>query len=418
MSTLRTSLRGLSPQLKDELRTFVAFGILGFGTATIAPTVYAAAYLIIPFPRAAVVIIETLPALAAKLLVPHILVFVPRWLRTLVVAFGLLAASVAIDNIPPNVHPPVRILLTLLAAAATAASEVSFLALLRDYGRVGLAGWGAGTGAGGIAVAVMPYVLTYRWGLFLRSSVGYIYYLLAAMVLAYFLLLPKALDSRLPRYGDRSKADDDEDENNDSSLLLEDPLRDPTLPFSERVRQNLKLASSLIGPYMVPLAVGRGMQALVFPGITRALGISSSFEAYASYYAAYGLCFHLGNLVGRTSVLVVQYPKTKGLLVRLGLLTVIGVATASLHFLAIPAVVFVVALSAGLVGGAVYSNVFAAALVEIGSASGLDREFSLGVIGAGETVGLLTGVVLGSFLEAGLCGWGLGHGRRWCHVVK
>jgi hypothetical protein len=48
----------------------------------------------------------------------------------------------------------------------------------------------------------------------------------------------------------------------------------------------------------------------------------------------------------------------------------------------------------------------------------LDREFSLGVIGAGETVGLLTGVVLGSFLEAGLCGWGLGHGRRWCHVVK
>lgn len=330
-------------------------------------------------------------------------------------AFGWLVASVAIDNVPPNVHPPVRILLTLLAAAATSASEVASLALVRKYGRVGLSGWGVGTGAGAVAVAVMPYILTYRRGLFLRSSVGYAYYLIVAMLVAYFALLPRAQDGG-QKLDNRDKASvEDVDEIDASTFLVQDPAEHPS-SLPQRIQHNMKLAGSLVVPYMVPLMIAMAMQSMVFPGITRALGVSPSFEAYASYYAAHGLFFHLGNLVGRASIVAVRFQKTRPLLIRLGLVVTVVLLAAIFLFLSIPIIMFLVVFTAGLLCGAIYSNTFAVVAEEVGSGLETDHEFGLGVVGAGETLGLLFGGVAGAFLESGLCG--LGTGQRWCHLVK
>ncbi|KAH7316764.1 batten's disease protein Cln3 [Stachybotrys elegans] len=402
-------------RIDEETRAFTAFAVLGFTTTTVAPIVYAAAYLIIPFPRAVVVLIETLPALAVKLLLPHVLFVVPLWTRPLAIAAGWLVASVVIDYVAPNVHPPVRVLLTLLVAAAKSASEVSFLVLARNYGTVGLSGWGAGMGAGGAAIAVMPYMLTHRWGLFLRSAVGYNYYLIPLMLLAYYVLLPQPGNLAAPPNADK---DDLEEHIGGSALLLmQDPVSQP-MPLHQRIRQNLRLASSLISPYMTPLFSAMAIQAVIFPGITRSLGVSSLFKAYAGYYAGYGLFFHLGNLIGCISILGVRFQKPKPLLVRLGLVGGFVLLSAVFLFLSIPVVMFLVVLTAGLLCGAVYSNVFLSVMTDAGSGAATDREFSLGIVGAGVTAGLLFGGVLGALLESGLCGLGLGSGQRWCHLVK
>ncbi|KAI9163927.1 Protein BTN1 [Paramyrothecium foliicola] len=385
---------------------------LGFVTVTVAPIVYAACYLIVPYPRPIVILIETLPAIAVKFLVPHIIPYVANWLRPIAVAAGLLLASILIDLITPNVHPPVRILMTLLAAAATAASEISFLGFLQHYGKAGLAGWGVGTGAGAIAVAVMPYVLTYRMGLFLRSAVGYTYYLIPSMLIAYYIILPRV---QTPQGSDKHSGQDLDIESENGEFLVQSVSA--SLTFRQRIERNLKLIGSLATPYMVPLLASTAIGGIIFPGVTRAYAISSSFGAYASYFSAYGLAFQLGNMLGRVSAVFARSPKTRNPNIRLCAIAAVIVLNACLLFITIPFFVFVAVFGVGFLCGTIYSNTFAAALEEPGAAA-VDREFSMGVIGIGETAGILAGACIGAVLETSFCALSLGDGQRWCHAVR
>jgi battenin len=320
-----------------------------------------------------------------------------------------------IDLITPNVHPPVRILLTLLAAAATAASEVTHLGLLRYYGKTGLAGWGLGTGAGAIAVAIMPYIVTYRMGLFLRSAVHYTYYLIPMMLIGYYVVLPR---SHIPRSGHNNERNvQDMDLGDDDVELLAHGITATPTTFRQSIQDNLKLFRLLTMPYMFPLFASAVFQGIIFPGVTRAYPSSSSFEAYSAYFAAYGFAFQLGNMLGRVSAVFMRSQKGKSPMTRLCVVSVLAVINACFLFFTWPIVVFVLVLVVGFMCGTVYSNTFTAVLEDSGPAAG-NREFSLGVIGIGETEGVLIAAFIGAALESSICSFSFGSGQRWCHNVR
>lgn len=378
-------------------------------------------YLIILYSRPVVLIIEILPVVVAKFALPHLFYYVPYWLRPLGVGFLWTIATFVSSVTPPNVEPPVRVGLVFVACSLASATDVSTLGLLRYYGKLGLVGWGFGTGVGGIICAVMAYVVTVGVGGFLRDSITYAYYLNAMILLAYYVGLP-GKPSGSPARADamaRNRVDlslEDAEEPS-GTLLVKEPQPRATR-FVQRVEQNVKLASSLTGTYMLPLFFAFVGQAIVFPGIMRALGTSPAFDSFLSYSAVYGLAFQLGNLVSRSSILFVRYQKARPLLIRLGIVAAVIVINASFLIVSLPFAVFALAFLVGLIGGAVYINTFAAALEDPALELDADREFSLGVLGSGESAGTLVGALFGTLLGSLACGMELGAGQRWCHATK
>ncbi|KAJ3502082.1 hypothetical protein NM208_g16800 [Fusarium decemcellulare] len=75
--TGRDAMMDASKSPSTRLLTYLGFAILGLVNAIVPFIVHSANYLIIPYPRWVVILIETLPALLTKLIIPHFLHHVP-----------------------------------------------------------------------------------------------------------------------------------------------------------------------------------------------------------------------------------------------------------------------------------------------------------------------------------------------------
>lgn len=364
------------------------------------------------------VIIQTLPGLAAKLLFPHLGPKVPYYAR----AFGLsilwgLAAFV-IYVCPPNVTPTLRVLIVMLASALSATGDLSWLGMLHHYGRPGLAGWAWGTGIGGMLVAIMPYALTVKMGMFLRASIGYTWYLVPIMLLSHLFVLPQPPSGDFQPVLGQYKDDDlnvDSEEDESVGMLTRDP---PTMPtsFAQQIESNLRLTGQLVGPLMLPLFFGSVGQGVIYPGFSRSMAVTDAFDGFLSYFAVFGLSFQLGNFISRTAILFLSFRKIKTLLLVLAVISLLFIINGMTLAASSPAVIFTMGFLGGLTWGHTYISTFAAALEDNSYNSGADREFSLGVIGAGETAGLLLGGIMAARLETGFCRMGVGN--RWCDKVR
>jgi battenin len=76
------------------------------------------------------------------------------------------------------------------------------------------------------------------------------------------------------------------------------------------------------------------------------------------------------------------------------------------------------AFSAGLGGGAVYMILFDKILEEKTLEPGINLEFSLQVVGVGETAGVIAGGLLGTMLESMMCEGTFTTTQRWCHTSQ
>ncbi|KAM5348968.1 hypothetical protein ACJ41O_008791 [Fusarium nematophilum] len=358
-----------------KLPTYLGFAILGLVNAVVPFIVHSANYLIIPYPRCIVLLIETLPALLTKLLLPHVLHRVPYWMRPLTVGAGWIVVAVVTKVTPPNIAPPLRVLTSALASVSAAAMETSFLGMTRYYGKAGLAGWGAGVGAGAVFCAVLPFVLTVWMEAFLRSFIDCIYALTGAMLVAFFVVLPGAPVN----YPDARRHDSAKVDVEDQGLLLvEDPVEELSRVLSTRNR--VTLAKAVVRPYMVPLFVAFAAQTLVYPGISRALPISSSFETFFAYVTSYGLAFQLGSFVSRALTPMFRPQDTiRPAFVVLGVVTAATIVNSTLLVFSSHVLVGLLAFCAGVGGGAVYMAVFGKALEEKALESGINMEFGLQV---------------------------------------
>jgi battenin len=391
---------------------------------TILPSlIFSSAYLIVPYPRPIVLLIHTLPALLARLPIAHLFwgrnphASTQHWNTPLAVASAFTVGAFIIYVCPPNVTPVLRILGVALASAGAAAGEVLWLGMLRAYGKPGLAGWGLGTGMGGVVCAVLPYVLTVYMGRFLRTGLGYAWYLVPLMLVAHYVVLPQP-----PLAGTRAEDDDDDDmfkadieldvEASGRQSLLSPP--EPSSPLG-RVHANLDVAKRLARPFMLPLGLALFGQSAVVPGFSRAMIVTSEFGTYTTFVAAYGLAFQLGNLIARSSVLVAKPPRARAMLAMLAASVCLLAWTGISPVLAEPTLVFTLAFVAGLGVGATYMATYVAA-VEEKSQSNIG--FRLGVIGVGEPVGLVLGGLASVAMEAALCSGELDGNDRWCHTTR
>ncbi|KAF5978130.1 nicotinate phosphoribosyltransferase [Fusarium coicis] len=362
--------------------TYLGFAILGLVNAIVPFIVHSANYLIVPYPRWIVLLIETLPALATKLLLPHVLHRVLYWMRPLTVGAGWIIVAIVTNVTPPNIAPPLRILTAVLASISAAAMEISFLGMLRYYGRVGLAGWGAGVGAGAVFCAILPFVLTVWLESFLREFIDCIYALTGAMLVAFFVVLPGAPVNYPHAQQGASKVDVE-----DASLLARDPVEQLSRVLSTRNRLNLTKA--MIRPFMMPLFGAFAIQALAYPGIARALPLPTSYTSFFSYFTTYGLAFQLGNFISRTHTLLFRPTSTNAAFTIIGASTFILLANSTFLIFSAEVLVGLLAFGTGLGGGAVYMTIFDRALQDKSFESEINLEFGLQIVGVGETTGLI-----------------------------
>ncbi|KAJ4324373.1 hypothetical protein N0V84_003934 [Fusarium piperis] len=372
------------------LPTYLGFAILGFVNATVPFVVYSANYLIIPYPRWVVLLIETLPALITKLVIPHVFHHVPYWMRPLTVGGGWIMVAIITKSTPPNIAPPIRIFTSALASISAAAMEVSFLGMMRYYGRAGLAGWGAGVGAGAVFCAVLPFVLTVWMESFLRDFIDCIYALTGAMLFAFFVVLPGAPVNYPEARQDRGKAHVEDG----PTLTMQDPVEELSRALSTTNRVNL--TKSMIRPFMVPLFAAFALQALAYPGISRALPLPPSTRSF-SYFTSYALAFQIGSFISRTHTPLLRPESTRTAFTALGGVVAVLLVNATLLVFSARVVMGLLAFGAGLGGGAVYMIVMDKVLEETSLEPGIHQEFGLQVVGAGETSGVIVGGLLGIF---------------------
>lgn len=427
----------------DKLRTIIGFGLIGtsgcphikvsncasqqhrsdrrpagFANTILPSLIFSAAYLIIPYPRPIVVLIQTLPAVATKLLLPHLLYnYVDYWKRPVVLAGGWVITAIVACFTPPNVTPQLRVLTVVLASVISAGGDICWLGLVRYYGKHGLSGWGLGTGAGGIACAVLPYVLTVSMGTVLRSGILYAYYLAPLILLSHWFIIPAAPTPKFSNSWASAKGDDDSDPDSSAQLLIQDA---PTNSMSawQRVDCNLRLVSKAASPFILPLLLSSTCQFIIYPGISRAMAITPVFDRYSTYLGSYGFSFQLGNCIARSSLLVDCHYRRKWSLMVMGFSTALVLLNAGFVFEAAPIPIFLAVFVIGVTTGLVYIETFSTALEDRAYLSAKDKEFSLQLIGIGEHGGLLLGGLIGNLLEINMCGMMLGTGDRWCHTTK
>jgi battenin len=289
--------------------------------------------------------------------------------------------------------------------------EVSFLGMLRYYGRLGLAGWGAGVGAGAVFCAVLPFVLTVWLESFLRDFIDCIYVLVGAMLVAFFVVLPGA-PVNYPYARQELVKDDVED----ASSLIQDPVQQLSRLLSTKTR--IDLTKSMVRPFMIPLFGAFAAQALVYPGISRALPLPESSASFFSYFTTYALAFQLGNFISRTHALLFRPVSLRASSTILGTATLILLANSALLAFSTEVIMGILAFSAGLGGGAVYMIVFDRVLEEKTLETGINLEFSLQVVGTGETAGIVAGGMLGTMLESLMCRGAFTATQRWCHTSQ
>ncbi|KAL7947436.1 Batten's disease protein Cln3 [Trichoderma barbatum] len=421
MPAVKLPLRGPGSIFPDgwDLRTFTAFGIAGFANTLLPYIVFSSLYLIVPFSLPTVLLIEMLPALAVKLLVPHILHYTPHWVWLALLSTCWVLATIAANAAPPNVMALIRTLIAVLASANTAVAEVFFLSQLSHYGKAALAGWGTGTAAGGALRAVLPTVLTVHMGLMIRNATGYAYYLLLAMIAAYFLVLPPPLCHEPDTMAtDKDLAEDDaasEMESQKFSLLSANGPS--SVGFWERVQHNMQLLSNkLLRLCIDPLIIVTAVQVLVSSGTPRASRALRSFSGYSAFASTYGLAVQIGDLIARSTALLFRTRRPRLILALLVVCSIATILNTALMLSINSYFVFSLISVIGWLSGMMYMNILGAAIEYLSRNPDADAEFALGSIGVGETTGILIGSLAGVTFESQLCL--ANRNGRWCSTIK
>ncbi|UKZ81356.1 hypothetical protein TrVFT333_009128 [Trichoderma virens FT-333] len=403
-----------------DLRTFTAFGIVGFANTLLPYIVFSSLYLIVPFSLPVVLLIELLPAIAVKLLIPHILHYTPHWIWLVLLSSCWILATIAANAAPPNVIAPIRTLIAVLVSANTAVAEVFFLSQLSHYGKTALAGWGTGTAAGGAMRAVLPTILTINMGLMMRNATGYAYYMLLAMIVAYFLVLPTPLCHEPDTMtADKLSGEDDAESETESQklLLLSAEIRSKSIGFWERAHRNIQLMSSkLLRLCIDPLLLVAAVQALVSLGTPRASRSLRIFSGYSAFSATYGLAFQIGDLIARSTALLFRTRRPRLIFALLVVCCLAAILNTSLMLSTNTYVVFGLISSIGWLSGMMYMNIYGAAMEYLSRNPDADAEFALGCIGVGETAGILIGSLAAVTFESQLCGLASRSGR-WCSTI-
>jgi len=182
----------------------------------------------------------------------------------------------------------------------------------------------------------------------------------------------------------------------------------------QKFRANLRRASRLFFPYMLPLLLVYIAEYTINQGVAPTLLFplnQSPFKEYRSFYPTYNAIYQAGVFLSRSSTpfFRVHHLYFPSFLQLLNLL----ILTLHALFDFIPSVyiIFIIVFWEGLLGGLVYVNTFAEITDNVPQE---DREFSLGATTVSDSGGICIAGFLGMALEVALCSWQVRHGRDFC----
>ena len=389
---------------------------VGAASVIVPSIVYSAGYLIIPYSRPVVLLLETLPALITQLTLPYALPYVPWTVRPCFIAVSWVCAAAISLATPPNVPPPLRVFTAMLMSITTAATDLSFVPLMRYHGQAAVGGWALGTGLGN-AVAVAIPLMSHLKGVFVRRSLWYIFYLTMAMLGAYFVVLPGVPLPRTRRDWFAKPNDSGEREEAESLLEYDEGHRSGE-SLKASMRRNLAVVRPLIRSSALPMVMAFTVDAFLFPASLRAQPRQSNPGKLFKYQATFGLVYELGSLLGSISVMLVRSKNLRQMTMLLGAGGGALFLNELLALISAPFIVLTFAFFAGVGVGAIYLHILGILLDKQIGAPVSDCDFAVSVLLCAETAGKLIGSVSGYTMEALICSSGFAAQRRWCSCTR
>ncbi|KAE9990502.1 hypothetical protein EG327_001350 [Venturia inaequalis] len=385
-------------------------------------------------PKAVVLLFDVIPSFITKLVAPYFIHLLPYSLRIWIFV-TLSMSGMLLISLTPDGHVGVKMLGVMLASLSSGGGELSFLGLTHWYGHFALASWGSGTGGAGLVGAGAYVLLTTTIGLSVRTTLLVFSFLPVIMLASFFVVLPHEAMNNSRKGEEYQRIEEEGVERSGVDPLLEE---DPTLLEYEgllansnsaarsfaatssasttvqRFRVNLKRASKLFFPYMLPLLLVYIAEYTINQGVSPTLLFplaSSPFKEYRSFYPTYNAIYQIGVFLSRSSTPFFRvhhlYIPSFLQMANLALLT----AHALWDFIPSVWIVFAIVFWEGLLGGLVYVSTFAEITDNIPKE---DREFSLGATSVSDSAGICVAGFIGMALEVALCGWQVDHGRDYC----
>lgn len=385
-------------------------------------------------PKGIVLLADVMPSFITKLVAPYFIHRVPYSVRILTFAALSTAGMLLISLTPSTQSIAVKLVGVVLASLSSGGGELSFLGLTHYYGPMSLAAWGSGTGGAGLAGAGLYVMFTSWFGFSVKGTLLASAFLPVVMLLSFFVILPQGplrQGTRLKDYEslpaeDLTEGDveDDPTGTTSSSLLVPGPEVAATAFSANPERHggtflaHLNRFKSLLVPYVFPLLMVYIAEYTINQGVASTLLFpleSGPFSEHRSFYPFYNFLYQVGVFISRSSTPFVRIHQ----LYVPSILQVGNLILLTLHslFFFIPSVyiIFAVVFWEGLLGGAVYVNVFAEIHEKVPEA---DREFSLSATSVSDSGGICIAGFVGIALETWLCNWNVQHGRPWCKNIK
>ncbi|XP_051571336.1 battenin-like isoform X2 [Myxocyprinus asiaticus] len=345
-----------------------------------------------PVSTAAVLLADILPTLVIKFTAPFYIHKVPYGFRVLV-CFSMAVVSFLMVSFSSTIL--MSIFGVVFASVSSGLGELSFLSLSVFFSRDVLSGWGSGTGAAGVAGAILYSAFT-QAGLTPQVTLWIMLVVPVILAVSYFFVLvfptsfpqwrrseddhsPSTVENsqeRRPIIVEEAGPDDDYEKTQEEQ---EDSLFIP-LTLSDKIY----IIKGLLR-FVLPLGVVYFAEYFINQGLLELLYFPDSCFSHAEQYRWYQTLYQIGVFISRTSLFCFKIRK----ILLLSLLqcvnaVLLGVAV-YYQFLPNPWVVFIIVLYEGLLGGAAYVNTFYFISKETADH---EREFAMAAASVGDSLGI------------------------------
>uniref|UniRef100_A0A8C1BH84 Battenin n=1 Tax=Cyprinus carpio carpio TaxID=630221 RepID=A0A8C1BH84_CYPCA len=375
-----------------------------------------------PVSTAAVLLADILPTLLIKFTAPFYIHRVPYGFRVLVCFFTAVVSFLMVSFSSTIL---MSIFGVVFASISSGLGELSFLSLSVFFSRDVLSGWGSGTGAAGVAGAllysaftqagltpqvtlwimlVVPVILAVRSaersqlsGVAPIKKIHCINVSFPLMIsFSYFFLLvfpssfpqwrrhedghsaSRVINSQERRPLIEEEADTDEDTETTQEEQEDKHIR--PLSFTDKIY----IMKGLL-KFIIPLGVVYFAEYFINQGLLELLYFPDSHLSHAEQYRWYQTLYQIGVFASRTSLVCFKIRKIF-LMSLLQCLNAVLLAFAVYYqFLPNPWVVFIIVLYEGLLGGAAYVNTFFFIREETAKR---EREFAMAAASVGDSLGI------------------------------
>ncbi|XP_053550751.1 battenin [Bombina bombina] len=334
---------------------------------------------------AAVLLADILPTLVIKFTAPFYIHLIPYNYR---VSVCILTAAGSFLLVSYSTSVAVSLLGVVFASVSSGLGEVTFLSLTAFFSSDVVSYWSSGTGGAGI-LGSLSYLGLTAAGLSPRSSLLVMLVIPALLLISYFFLLcpPSTLPAwKLPP----------------NTLPYPCPDRRPLISESQKhekgghppltLARKWQVIKSLL-KYMVPLSIVYFAEYFINQGLFELIYFSHSSMSHSEQYRWYQMLYQAGVFISRSSLRCLTIRKIWILALLQcvnAIFLLVGVAYLFLPSLGL-AVIFVIIIYEGLLGGGAYVNTFNNIAVE---SEPEVKEFAMAAACVSDTFGIsISGVI-------------------------